>query len=157
MNNYIFGYLAGINYNNSKLILEKIAIKYGIGLKEILPEQLFQFTDKYLPDKNDTNFIFSMSDCPDCEEADYLIDYLDYAPEMQSKFPPLGRDRLQILISILEEMIIKTKCSKLVISLTDSGYIYSYKVIKFAELSKTLLSDFELNQGAPDTLYEIIC
>ncbi|OCG19529.1 hypothetical protein A9G11_09915 [Gilliamella sp. wkB108] len=157
MNNYILGYLSGINYNNSKSILKKIAIKYGIGLKEILPEQLFQFTDRYLPNKNDNNFIFSMSDCPDCEEADYLIDYLNYDPEMQSKFPPLGIDRLQILISILKDMIIQTKCSKLVISLTDSGYIYSYKVIKFDELSKTLLSDFELNQGAPDTLYEIIC
>jgi hypothetical protein len=156
MNNYIVGYLAGINYNNSKSILKKIATNYGIGLKEILPEQLFQFTEQYLPNKSETNFIFSMSDSPDSEEADYLIDYLDYAPEMQSKFPSLGRDRLLILINILQEMMTLTNCSKLVISLTDSGYIYSYKNIKFIELSKTLLWDFEVNEGAPDTLYEII-
>lgn len=157
MNNYIFGYLAGIKCNNSNSILKKIATNYGIGLKEISPEQLFQFPHKYLPNKSETNFIFSMTDYPDSEEADYLIDYVDYAPEMQSKFPPLGKDRLLILISILQEMITQTNCSKLVISLTDSGYIYSYKSIKFNELSKTLLSDIEASQGAPDMLYEIKC
>lgn len=157
MNNYILGYLAGIQCSNSKSILKKIAENYGIGLKEILPEQLFQFTEEYLPNKDENNFIFSMSDSPDCEEADYLIDYLDYAPEMQNRFPPLGKDRLLILIKILQEMMIQTNCSKLVISLTDSGYIYSYKNIKFNELSKKLLSDFEVSQGAPDTLYKIIC
>lgn len=53
--------------------------------------------------------------------------------------------------------MIQSKCSKLVISLTDSGYIYSYKSIVFAHLSEILLDDFEKNQGVPDTLYEIIC
>lgn len=156
MNNYIFGYLAKVHYSNSKAILEKIAVKYDIGLKEILPEQLFQFTTKYLPNKNETNFIFSITDSPDSEEANYLIDYLDYAPEIQTKFPPLGINRLQILISILQEMANQTKCARLVISLTDSGYIYSYKRLKSNELAKTLLADFAVNQGAPDTLYEFI-
>lgn len=82
MNNYIFGYLAKVHYSNSKAILEKIVVKYDIGLKKILPEQLFQFTTKYLPNKNEMNFIFSITDSPDSEEANYLIDYLDYAPEI---------------------------------------------------------------------------
>lgn len=67
------------------------------------------------------------------------------------------KDRLLILIDILKDMMIQSKCSKLVISLTDSGYIYSYKSIVFAHLSEILLDDFEKNQGVPDTLYEIIC
>ena len=157
MNNYIIGYLAKIQCTNYKMVLNEIAKKYDIGLKEILIEQLSQFTEKYLPNKNQTNFIFSMSDDPEREEADYLMDYLDYAPEMQSKFPSSGKERLLILISILKDMVIQSKCSKLVISLTDSGYIYSYKRIKFNQLSEVLLDDFEKNQGAPDTLYEIIC
>lgn len=157
MNNYIFGYLAEIKCNNYKQVLDEIAGKYGIGLKEILTEQLFQFTEKYLPNKNQTNFVFSMSDSAERVEADYLIDYLDYAPEMQCKFPSSGKDRLLILIDILKDMMIQSKCSKLVISLTDSGYIYSYKSIVFAHLSRILLDDFEKNQGVPDTLYEIIC
>lgn len=40
-----------------------------------------------MPNKNQTNFVFSMSDSAERVEADYLIDYLDYAPEMQCKFP----------------------------------------------------------------------
>ena len=134
MNNYIDGYLAGIQYSNSKSILDRIAENYGIGLKEVSFKQLFQFPEEYLPDESKNNFIFSMSDSPDRQEADYLIDYLDYAPEMQNKFPSSGRDRLLILIKILQEMMVNTKCSKLVVSLTDSGYIYSFKNIKFAGL-----------------------
>lgn len=154
MNNYIVGYLAGIRCSNSKSILDDIATSHGIGLKEILPGQLFQFPDEYLPNNRENNFIFSMSDSPDREEADYLIDYLDYAPEMQSKYPSQGRERLLILIKILQEMMINTKCSNLVISLTDSGYIYSHKNVKFSELSEVLLSDFE-EEAPPDRLYNI--
>lgn len=95
-----------------------------------------------------------MSDSPNCEEADYLIDYEDYAPDYDMHFPTVGKERLKILVQILKTMIKQSKAAKLVISLTDSGYIYSTKSIKFSDLEKTLISDFEL-EAPPDRLYEI--
>lgn len=156
MNNYIVGYLEGIQTQDSDSVLEKLAEEYGVGLKKITKKELFQFSECYLPGNNKNNFIFSMSDLPDCEEADYLIDYLDYAPEMDMKFPSIGKDRLKMLVRILIEMINQTRALKLVISLTDSGYIYSTKLVKLSDLEETLLADFE-EEAPPDRLYEIIC
>jgi len=58
MNNYIIGYLAKIQCTNYKMVLNEIAKKYDIGLKEILIEQLFQFTEKYLPNKNQRSIAY---------------------------------------------------------------------------------------------------
>lgn len=154
MNNYIIGYLEDIKIQNLDSILKKITEHYGIGLKKIAETELFQFSEQYLPNRNKKNFIFAMSDSPNCEEADYLIDYEDYAPDYDMHFPTVGKERLKILVQILKTMIEQSKAAKLVISLTDSGYIYSTKSIKLSDLEKTLISDFEL-EAPPDRLYEI--
>lgn len=139
---------------NAKANLAKIAEIYTFNLKEIPEDELLGFPKEYLPNPDKVNFIFTISDEPGGNDADYFIGYDDYSPDCDFIYPTEGKKRLDIFVNIIKEMFDKTASTRLVIALTDSGYIYSTKKVKLLDLRKVLHADLKVN-GASDRLYDI--
>lgn len=155
LNNYIDGYFEDMRDKNAKSNLARIVETYNLSLTEISENELFQFPKEYSPDLNTSNFIFMMDDDPNGLNANYFLDYEDYSPDCYYFHPPEGKKRLDIFIDIINEMFNETKSTRLVIALTDSGYIYSTKRVKLENLREVIHDDFEKEDGVPDRLYDI--
>lgn len=156
MSNDVRGYIYYLGEEDLTSLIDFIEKKYNIGIKNIGINELYNFPDIMLPNKQ-KQFIFVIGDDNEYFNASFLIDYIDYAPEADIGFPNIAEDRLNILFNVMSEIIKITNASKMVISLTDSCEIETIKKINFSEMRDIIHSDFEAYQAPPDTLYEIIC
>ena len=156
MSNDVRGYIYYLGEEDLTSLIDFIEKKYNIGIKNIGINELYNFPDIMLPNKQ-KQFIFVIGDDNEYFNASFLIDYIDYAPEADIGFPNIAEDRLNILFNVMSEIIKITNASKMVISLTDSCEIETIKKINFSEMRDIIHSDFEAYQASPDTLYEIIC
>ena len=156
MSNDVRGYIYYLGEEDLTSLIDFIEKKYNIGIKNIGINELYNFPDIMLPNKQ-KQFIFVIGDDNEYFNASFLIDYIDYAPEADIGFPNIAEDRLNILFNVMSEIIKITNASKMVISLTDSCEIETIKKINFSEMREIIQADFEAYQAPPDTLYEIIC
>ncbi|MCX8745334.1 hypothetical protein J3U68_07925 [Snodgrassella sp. B3882] len=156
MSNDVRGYIYHLGEEDLTSLIDFIEKKYNIGIKNIGINELYNFPDLMLPNKQ-KQFIFVIGDDNEYFNASFLIDYIDYAPETNLGFPNIAEDRLNILFNVMSEIIKITNASKMVISLTDSCEIETIKKINFSEMREIIHADFEAYQAPPDTLYEIIC
>lgn len=156
MSNDVRGYIYYLGEEDLTSLIDFIEKKYNIGIKNIGINELYNFPDIMLPNKQ-KQFIFVIGDDNEYFNASFLIDYIDYAPEADIGFPNIAEDRLNILFNVMSEIIKITNASKMVISLTDSCEIETIKKINFSEMREIIHADFEAYQAPPDTLYEIIC
>ncbi|MEQ4925512.1 hypothetical protein [Proteus hauseri] len=156
MSNNVYGYLqpeigTTINFKALKKYMED---NY-LNINEITKMELFNYPDEYLP--GDECFIFDIADGKNSINATYLIDYLEYDPETADiGFPPDPKERLNILLDTLSEMINISNAKKMVVSLNECEQIETIKKIKLSELYEVIHADFEEYQAPPDTLYEIV-
>ena len=157
MTNDVRGYINYSGEKNLASLIISIEQKYNIGIKAIKLDELYNFPSSILSDDNKKRFIFTIGDDNEYYNASFLIDYIDYAPEADIGFPVMAKDRLNILLDALSDIIKITNASKMVIALTDSCQIAIIKKINFTEMRETIYADFETYQAPPDTLYEIIC
>lgn len=157
MSNDIRGYINYLGVINLTSLIIFLERKYNIGIKEIEEDKLYNFPSSVLPSNERQKFIFIIGDDNEYYCPSFLIDYLDYAPEADIGFPVKGKDRLNIVLDVMSELIETTKASKIVIALTDSCEIETIKKINFAEMRDVIHADFAKYQAPPDTLYEIIC
>lgn len=155
MSNDVRGYIElsnGVDVTPLKTFIEK---KYDIGIGPINSDELYNFPPTALPDSNKINFIFAIGDDNEYYNASYLIDYMDYAPEADIGFPTKAKDRLNILLDTLVDLIKITHATKMMVALTECNQIETIKKIKLSELYDVIHADFEEYQAPPDTLYEI--
>lgn len=106
----------------------------------------------------DNTYIFLIGDRPGCPNATYLTDYCQYDPISSYDdigFPANPGDRLDILLTVLQDIFNISGANKMVIALTECNQIETVKKIKFSELYNVIHADFEECQAPPDTLYEI--
>jgi len=155
MSNDVCGYIIHSPTLRENSELENYIASREIGISKITGDQLFNFPLGMIP--TDDAFIFLIGDRPDYPNATYLIDYCEYDPETSDiGFPPGAKDRLNILLDTLADMIKITRATKMVVALTECNQITTIKKIKSSELYEVIHADFEEYQGPPDTLYEII-
>ncbi|OHT22747.1 hypothetical protein [Providencia stuartii] len=156
MSNNVYGYLqpeigTTIDFN----LLEKYMVDNSLNIRVITRKELFNYPDEYLPE--DGCFIFDIADGENSINATYLIDYLEYDPKTADiGFPPDPKERLNILLDTLSEMIKTSNAKKMVVSLNECEQIETIKKIRVSELYEVIHADFEEYQAPPDTLYEII-
>ncbi|EPF5869550.1 hypothetical protein ACWQEN_002426 [Morganella morganii] len=156
MSNNIYGYLqpeigSSIDFN----ALGKYVADNSLNIRVITKKELFNYPVEYLP--GDGCFIFDISDGKNSINATYLIDYLEYDPETADiGFPSDPKERLNILLDTLFEMVKISSAKKMVVSLNECEQIETIKKIQLSDLYKVIHSDFEKYQAPPDTLYEII-
>ncbi|ENG4187405.1 hypothetical protein ABN306_21665 [Providencia huaxiensis] len=156
MSNNVYGYLqpeigTTIDFN----LLEKYMADTPLNIRVITKMELFNYPAEYLPE--DGCFIFDIADGKNSINATYLIDYLEYDPETADiGFPPDPKERLNILLDTLSEMIKISNAKKMVVSLNECEQIETIKKIRVFELYDVIHADFEEYQAPPDTLYEII-
>jgi hypothetical protein len=155
MSNDVCGYIELIlnKFNINKL--DKFIVDSQLGIQKISKNELYNYPDNLIP--NDNIFTFLIGDVPGYPNATYLIDYEQYAPNTDIGFPANPKERLNILIDTLIDMIKITNASKMVVSMTECNQIEIIKRINFSEMRDVIHADFEEYQGPPDTLYEIIC
>lgn len=156
MSNDVRGYIQGFSEKNISHSIKLIEEKYNIGIGMISCDELYNFPEFFLPRGYDNRFAFIIGDDAEDFCASYLIDYLEYAPEADIGFPVGARNRLNILLDSLSDMIKVSGALKMVVAITDSNQIETIKRIKLSELYQVIHADFEEYQAPPDTLYEII-
>lgn len=157
MSNDVRGYIELLDRANLTLSINTIEQKHDVGIGAITVDELYNFPSSTLPNSNKINFIFVIGDDNKYYNASYLIDYLDYAPEADIGFPVGAKDRLNILLDTLADMLKMANVQKMVVALTDCNQIETIKRINFSEMRDVIHADFEAYQAPPDTLYEIIC
>ena len=155
MSNDVYGYILPDINIDYKLKLDDYIKVCSINIRKIEKRELFNYPINLIP--NMEAFIFDISDGPNSINATYLIDYDQYAPDTDIGFPADPKERLDILINTLVDMIKITNASKMVVSMTECNQIETIKKISFSEMREVIHADFEAYQAPPDTLYEIIC
>lgn len=157
MSNDVYGYLLPDPKIDYKLKFEHYIKACSLNIRKIEKRELFNYPTCLMPQTETDSFIFDISDGPNSINATYLIDYDEYAPDSDIGFPPDPKERLDILINTLIDMIKITNASKMVVSMTECNQIETIKKINFSEMRDVIHADFEMYQAPPDTLYEIIC
>ncbi|AKJ42458.1 hypothetical protein [Pragia fontium] len=155
MSNDVCGYIEPILDQDKIDELTKFIKHSKLGIQKISKNELYNYPDNLIP--TDKIFNFLIGDVPGYPNATYLIDYDQYAPNTDIGFPADPKERLDILINTLIDMIKLTNATKMVVSMTECNQIETIKRIRFSEMRDVIHADFEAYQAPPDTLYEIIC
>lgn len=155
MSNDVCGYIEPVLSQDKLEKLSEFIKNSQLGINKISKKELYNYPDKLIPAYN--IFSFLIGDAPGYPNATYLIDYDQYAPDTDIGFPADPKERLDILINTLIDMIKITNASKMVVSMTECNQIETIKKISFSEMREIIHADFEAYQAPPDTLYEIIC
>jgi hypothetical protein len=156
MSNDVYGYLLPDLNKDFADQLERYIEANSLNIQKIGKHDLFNYPLDLIPNK--CAFVFDIADGPNSINATYLIDYNEYDPDTADiGFPANPKERLNILIDTLIDMIKITNASKMVASMTECNQIEIIKRINFSEMRDVIHADFEEYQGPPDTLYEIIC
>lgn len=154
MSNDVCGYLVPSPGVNEEVALRKYISNSNLNIQLIKSDELFGYPSEFIPTGD--VFIFDIADGPNSINATYLIDYDEYDPETSDiGFPPRGKDRLNILLDTLVDMIKLANAEKMVVALTECNQIQTIRKIKLSELYDVIHADFEEYQAPPDTLYEI--
>lgn len=154
MSNDVCGYVtAELNIELAKNLADFIK-KNELGIQEISKGELYNFPSNYMP--VDGEYCFLIGDVPGHPNATYLIDYYQYDPVTADiGFPANPKERLDILIDTLIDIINVTKATKMVVAITECNQIDNIKKIKLLEMRDAIHADFEKYQAPPDTLYEV--
>ncbi|QXF32709.1 hypothetical protein CE143_05620 [Photorhabdus luminescens] len=156
MSNDVCGYLEPILDSDTNIALDDFISNSKLGIQAIPRNELYNYPDNFTP--NSDCFIFLIGDVPGYPNATYLTDYYQYDPEtVDIGFPANPKERLDILITTLLDMIKITKATKMVVSITECEQIETIKKIHVSEMRDVIHADFEIYQAPPDTLYEITC
>lgn len=156
MSNDVCGYIFPAMQPKQANILEEYISACEIGIIKIPKDQLYNFPQTFEPESN--LYTFLIGDRPGYPNATYLIDYDQYDPKSSYSdigFPANPRDRLDMLIKVLQDIIKISGATKMVVALTECNQIETVKKIKLTELYNSIHADFEEYQAPPDTLYEI--
>lgn len=154
MSNDVYGYLVPSLGDSEMAALKVYISKSSLNIQLIKSDELFGYPPDFVPTGD--LFIFDIADGPNSTNATYLIDYDEYDPETSDiGFPPGAKDRLNILLDTLADMVRITNAQKMVVALTECNQIETIKKIKLSELYDVIHADFEEYQAPPDTLYEI--
>lgn len=104
----------------------------------------------------DDFFLFDIADGYGAINATYLIDYDQYDSDSSDiYFPADPKERLNILLDTLFDIIKLTNAEKMVVAMMECKQIETIKKITLSELYDIIYADFEKYQAPPDTLYEI--
>ncbi|EOY5093602.1 hypothetical protein [Citrobacter amalonaticus] len=155
MSNDVCGYIATELSDELAKKLADFVRKSELGIQKISKRELYNYPSNFIPINGE--YCFLIGDAPGYPNATYLIDYYQYDPATADiGFPANPKERLDILIDTLVNMIKITKATKMVVAITDCNQIDNIKKIKFPEMRDVIHADFEKYQAPPDTLYEII-
>ncbi|HBL47833.1 hypothetical protein [Gimesia sp.] len=125
----------------------------GLGVSLLDPSELYHFPDSHLPSAS--ALVFLVSDCPGIKNATNLIDGLDYAPEADIGMPLRSRDRIELILLLIESLFTDHHVSRLCIAFSDMDQIEAVIKTRQADLRKTILEDCESNIMPPCSIYDI--
>lgn len=153
MSNEVYGFAEFVEaVPSSEIITQKLQESAGLGIALIQSAELYNFTSDQMPKPK--SIIFMVSDRPGSNNATYLVDFEDYAPDAQIGLPNKGLERLNLLVNTIESLFADHRANRVCIAITDSSQIEESKMISRKSLRKVLLSDFE-KIAPPCCLYDI--
>lgn len=154
MSNDICGYVLPVLDSADECSLQSYIDNSRLGIARINVDELYNFPSEFIPATG--VFSFLIGDYPDYPNATYLIDYNEYDPDiLHGNFLPRAKDRIDLLLNTLQDIIKLTKATKMIVALTECNQITTIKRIKLSELHNVIHADFEIYQAPPDTLYEV--
>ncbi|MEQ4618518.1 MAG: hypothetical protein ABN482_10760 [Corticimicrobacter sp.] len=155
VSNDVFGYVQPFPAPAAYAKLMEYVTGVGVGLIRIDRKALFNFPDEALPDGD--CFAFLVGDRPDYPNATYLIDYCEYDPDdFNIGFPPDPKARLKLLLDVLSNIFSLVNPDRMFVAISDSSQIETFRKIKIHEIHEEIGHDFEIHDGPPDTLYEMV-
>lgn len=154
MSNDVCGYILPCFDKDTEEAMDTYISNCDVGISKITVQELYNFPLQ--PALTDDTFSFLIGDRPGYPNATYLIDYDEYDPQENNiGFPAGAKERLNILLDVLEDMFRVANAQKMVVAITECNQIETIKEIKISEMRNVIHADFEEYQAPPDTLYEI--
>jgi len=138
--------------SSAREIADKLQQSTGLGIILIRPDELYNFPADYQPEAN--SVIFMVTDRPGSNNATYLVDFENYAPEARIGLPIDGVDRLDLLVVTIETLFTDHGAKRVCIAITDSSEIEECKTASRRSLREVLICDFK-ELAPPCCLYEI--
>lgn len=135
-------------------LVSRLENSSGLGVSLMDPSELYNFPDSHLP--SESALVFLISDYPRSKNATYLIDGLDFAPEADIDLPLRSRERLELILLLIESLFENYDVSRLCIAFSDMGQIEAVIKTRQADLRKTILEDCESNIMPPCSIYDIM-
>ena len=124
----------------------------SLGIEEIAPNELYNFPSMYQPASN--SMVFMVTDRAGSRNATYLIDFENYSPNANIGLPVDARERLELLIAVIESLFTACTAGRVCIAVTDSSQIEECKTATPESIRSLLRADFE--QLAPPCCLYII-
>ncbi len=155
MSNHVYGYLDSTDPGESTVTyLQEIARKYGLGLLKKTINDMHNFPESVLPVEPAQCLFVSITDSPETNVAEYLIDFIDYAEEADIGLPLNGSERLSLLVNLLTEIMSTRMFPRLVLAMTQCNEIESVEKLRITELAQQLDWDFR-NYAPPNKIYVV--
>ena len=154
MSNEVYGIIQMKSAPVQKTRLFKKSIKdFGISIHEIDHTELYNFPERHAGlSKNE--LAFAITDRAGSRNATYLIDYIDYVEGAEIGLPLKGKERLNILINLINSLFNSFSIEQLLIAITDSSQIEEVKEIDLSNMKDVFYDDFE-EMAPPCILYSI--
>lgn len=154
MSNEVYGFIDFISPPNTpQEICSEIVSRTGLGCFEISDSELYGFPPSTCPSR--TSFVFLITDNPNSKNATYLVDYLDYSDEARIGMPLRGKDRIKMLVRVIDLLFEMHSILRVAIAITDSSQIEEIKEVKHQSMYDVLVSDCE-KLAPPSILYLVV-
>jgi hypothetical protein len=150
MSNDVYGYVTAKEPVRTAEELNRIAEQLRLGITLVAKDELYNFPPNRMPPEEAVCFV--LGDRPGKQTADYLTDYVDYAPEANIGLPLKGRDRLQVLLAWMRQTASIEGAGLLAIAITECSEIEKEREVSLAEMDLVIEQDFQ-DYAPPNTLY----
>lgn len=124
MSNCVYGYIeisGDLEYAERAVC--NLITPLPIGLQEISAGELYNFPEEHLPRDTYAVIPFNISDHKEVGSAEYLVDGDDYAPEAEIGLPTQASERLDILLTFLEDVCRVKGVKRLVVTINQCNQI----------------------------------
>lgn len=121
---------------------ERLEAESGLGFRLLDVDDLRGLPPEARASAESSPLRFAVTDRPGSNQAQYLLDFLDYAPEAEIGLPRAGVDRVRQLVAFLERLFVLAELDHLQVALLDSGSLEATRTVRLADLEACLLEDF---------------
>lgn len=123
-----------------------------LGLFEVSARELYGFPSDLCPGPESA--ILLVGDGPDSRNASYLLDDQDYDPKAEIGLPIQARERLALLLELLNRLFVRWNASRVVVCLTVCNEVDDVKRISRGEMFDILPADCAV-ESPPCLIYVI--
>jgi len=152
MSTVLYGYIETESDADRPYLLRRMAHSVVAEISERSLSELYNWPFEWQPKEN--AFGFTVYDSKNKRSAEYLVDYVDYAPEAAIGLPTEKDARLRVFTNAIRDLLASKGVTRLLVAVTDCNQIEDSIEIHIDEFFDVLQRNLIENQP-PNRLYII--